>query len=152
MAGIVPVFIFLDEASIYAFLDLPFDLVDLVLWGGVWTPSCHRPFKLWSEFEVHLDQFFARQVWGQRSKNLLIFLDELTEPGVQVYALQFFNKILLSMEVALPFFPVSSYAPWFQGVVRPPSPVDPSGHSEGSIPEVPRDQEESSLDHPPRTI
>ena len=31
MAEIVPVFIFLDEASIYAFLDLAFDLVDLVL-------------------------------------------------------------------------------------------------------------------------
>ena len=30
MAGIVPVFIFL-----YALLDLAFDLVDLVLWGGV---------------------------------------------------------------------------------------------------------------------
>ena len=31
MAGIVSVFIFLDEASIYAFLDLAFNLVDLVL-------------------------------------------------------------------------------------------------------------------------
>ena len=41
MAGIVPVFIFLDEASIFAFLDLALDLVDLVLWGGVWTPSYH---------------------------------------------------------------------------------------------------------------
>ena len=39
MAGIVPVFILLDEASIYTFLDLAFDLVDLVLWGGVWTPT-----------------------------------------------------------------------------------------------------------------
>ena len=43
MAGIVPVFIFLDEASIYAFLDEASDLVDLVLWGGVLTPSSHRP-------------------------------------------------------------------------------------------------------------
>ena len=34
MAGVVPVFIFLDEASIYTFLDLPFDLVDLVLGAG----------------------------------------------------------------------------------------------------------------------
>ena len=34
MAGIVPVFFFLDEASIYAFLDLALDLVDLVLWSG----------------------------------------------------------------------------------------------------------------------
>ena len=53
-----------------------------LLWGGVWTPSYHRPFKLWFEFEVHLDQFFARQGWGQRSKTLLTFLDELTETGV----------------------------------------------------------------------
>ena len=98
-----------------AFLDLAFDLVDLVLWGRVWTPSYGRPFKLWFEFEVHLDQFFARQGWGQRSKNLLILLDELTETGVYVHTLQFlnffflfssssFSKILLSMEVALPFF------------------------------------------------
>ena len=35
MAGIVLVFIFLDKASIYAFLDLAFDLVDPVLWGQV---------------------------------------------------------------------------------------------------------------------
>ena len=82
MAGVVPVFIFLDEASIYTFLDLAFDHVDLVLWGGVWTPTYHRPFKLWFEFEVHLDQFFAKQGRGQCSKNLLIFLDELTETGV----------------------------------------------------------------------
>ena len=78
MAGIAPLFIFLDEASIYAFLDLAFDLLNLVLWGGIWTPSPHRPFKLGFEFEVHLDHFFARQGWGQRSKNLLVFLDELT--------------------------------------------------------------------------
>ena len=82
MAGVVPNFLFLDEASIYTFLDLAFDLVDLVLWGGVWPPSYHRPFKLWFEFEVHLDQFFARQGWGQRSKNHLVFLDELIETGV----------------------------------------------------------------------
>ena len=82
MAGVFPLFIFLDEASIYTFLDVAFDLVDLVLWGGVWTPSYHRAFKLWFEFEVHLDQVFARQGWGQCSKNLLIFLDELSETAV----------------------------------------------------------------------
>ena len=82
MAGIVPVFMFLDKATIYAFPDLAFHLVEMVLWGGVWTPSHHRPFKLGFEFEVHVDQFFARQGWGQRSKNFLLFLDELTETGV----------------------------------------------------------------------
>ena len=40
-----------------------------VLLGRVWTPSYHRPFKLWFEFEVHLHQFFARQGCGQRSKH-----------------------------------------------------------------------------------
>ena len=35
MAGIVRVFIFLDEASLYAFLDLAFHLVNLALWGRV---------------------------------------------------------------------------------------------------------------------
>ena len=94
----------LTEASIYAFLDLAFYLVDFVLWGGVRTPSHHLPFKLWFEFEVHLDQVFARQGWGQRSKNVMVFLDELTETSVKVHALQFLRKILLSMEVALPFF------------------------------------------------
>ena len=38
VAGVVPVLILFDEASIYTFLDLAFDLVDLILWGGVWTP------------------------------------------------------------------------------------------------------------------
>ena len=82
MTGVVPVSLFLDEASIYTFLVLAFDPVNLVLWAGVWTLSHHRPFKLRFEFEVHLDQFFARQGWGQRSKKLLVFLDEVTETGV----------------------------------------------------------------------
>ena len=46
MAGIVPVLIFLDKAIIYTFLDLVLNLVDLVLWGAVWTLSYHRPFEL----------------------------------------------------------------------------------------------------------
>ena len=82
MARVVPVSIFLDEASIHAFLDLAFDLVDLYLGGRVLTPSPYRPFELRFEFEVHLDQFFARQGWGQGFKNLLGFDDELTETGV----------------------------------------------------------------------
>ena len=35
MAGVVPVVIFLAKASMYTFLDLAFNLVDLVLWSGV---------------------------------------------------------------------------------------------------------------------
>ena len=83
MAGIVPVFMILDEANIYAFLALAFDLVHLVVWRGVWTPSKHKSFKLGLEFEVHLDQLFARRRWGQSSKNLLVFLNELSETGAQ---------------------------------------------------------------------
>ena len=71
---------------------------------AIWTPSHHRPFKLGFDFEVHLDQVFATQGWGQRSKSLLVFLDELSETWVQVHAVQFPNKMFLSMEVALPFF------------------------------------------------
>ena len=57
------------------------------------------------EFEVHLDQLFARQGWGQRSKNLMVFLDELTETRIKVHALLVLRKMLLSIEVALPSFP-----------------------------------------------
>ena len=102
MARIVPVFIFLDGASIYTLRDLAFNLVDWVLWGGVRTPSHHRPFKVWFELEVHLNYLFARQHRGQHSKNPLVFLDELTETRVKVPALQLLTKVLLSMEVALP--------------------------------------------------
>ena len=103
MAGVVPAPIPLDGASIYTLLDLAFVLVDLVLWGGVWTPPQYRPFKLWFEFEVHLDQFLTRQGGGQRSKNLLILVDELSETGVEIHALHFLGNILLSVEVTLPF-------------------------------------------------
>ena len=104
MAGIVPVFILLNEASIYTFLVVAFHLVDLVLWGGVRMPSHHRPWKLGFVFEVHLDEFFSRQGWGQRSKNLLVFLDELTETRVKGHAPQPLRTVLLRVEVALPFF------------------------------------------------
>ena len=98
-----PVFLLLDKANIYTFLDLAFHLVDLVSLGGVWTLSNHRPFKLVFEFEVRPDQFFAGQGWGERSKNLLVFLDELTETGVKVHGLQFLRKNLLSMGLRFAF-------------------------------------------------
>ena len=46
MAGIVHVFLLLDKASIYTFLDLALNPVNLVLFGRIWMPSYHRPFKL----------------------------------------------------------------------------------------------------------
>ena len=104
MAGIVPVFILLHEGSIYAFLDLAVNLLDLPLSGGVRTPSHQRPFKVWFKFEVHLDQLFATRGSGQRSENLMVFLDELTGTRAKVHALQVLRKTLLSTENALPFF------------------------------------------------
>ena len=91
MGGIV-VSILLDESSIYIFLDLAFDLVDLVLWGGIRTLCYQTHSKLWYEFAVHLHQLFARHGWGQRSTNHLVFLDELIETGVKVPALRFVKK------------------------------------------------------------
>ena len=76
MTGIVPVFIFFEEASIYTLLDVALDLVDLVLWGLVRTPSYHRASNFGFRFEVHLDQVFARHQWQQRSKDVLVYLDE----------------------------------------------------------------------------
>ena len=52
--GVDPHFVFLLE----------FNLVNPVLWGGVWRPSYHRPFKLWLEFEVHLEEICASQGRG----------------------------------------------------------------------------------------
>ena len=56
MTGVVPVFIFLEEASIYTLLDVALDLVDLVLWGLVRTPSYHRP----SNFGLGLRSILTR--------------------------------------------------------------------------------------------
>ena len=106
MAGVVPVLILLDEASIYTLLDLAFDLVDLVPSGGVWTPPHYRPFKLWFEFEVHLDQFFTRQGWGQRSKNLLILVGDLRVTGVEIHALHVLGK---SSSARRLLFPLSCF-------------------------------------------
>ena len=73
VARVVPVFLFLDKASIFTFLGLALNHVDLFLWGGVRTPSYHRPFELWFQFEVHLDEPFTRQEWGQLQKPPGIF-------------------------------------------------------------------------------
>ena len=94
-------FMFLDEDSIYTFLDLALNLPTFSLQGAVRTPSYHRPFKRWFESEVHLDHFFARQAWGQIPQKIQVFPDELPEIRMGVHALQFLRKILLGVEVAL---------------------------------------------------
>ena len=50
------------------------------------------------------DQFSARQGRWQRSKNLLVFLDEFIDTRRKVHALQLISKILLGVVVALSFF------------------------------------------------
>ena len=96
MAGIVSVFTFVDEASIYTFLDLAVTAANLVLWGGVRTPSHHRPFKLWFEFEVHLTSF------SQRGRKLLVFLDELTETRAKVHFIHSFIHSFIFWRLILP--------------------------------------------------
>ena len=97
-------FILLDEARLYTFLDLAFDLVDLVLWGMVGATPHYGPFKLRFEFEVHLDQLLARERSGQRSEHLLVLLDGVIHTMVKIQALKFFGEVFLSMEVASPSF------------------------------------------------
>ena len=58
--GIVPMFVLFNEASINAFLDLALDFFNLFLWSGIGTTPHSRLFKFWFQFQVHLDQFFAR--------------------------------------------------------------------------------------------
>ena len=69
MAGIVPVFIFLDEASICAFLDKASDLVDLVLLGGVLTPSSHRPSNSGLSLRSMWTSFLQDRRVGNAPKN-----------------------------------------------------------------------------------
>ena len=57
--GVVPLLIFLQEASINTFLYLVLDFFDLFLRSGLGTTSPTRFLKLRFEFQVHLDQFFA---------------------------------------------------------------------------------------------
>ena len=58
--GVVPLVIFLYEPSINTFLDLALDFLNLFLRSGVGRTSQSRFLKLRFEFQVHLDQFFAR--------------------------------------------------------------------------------------------
>ena len=104
MGGIVLVLIILEQASIYTFLDMAFDLVAFGLRGGFWTPSDNQPFRLRFQFEVDLNQFFVRQGWGQHSTLFLVFSDQLAQTRVQVQALSFSQNLFLRMEVPLPIF------------------------------------------------
>ena len=59
--GVVPLLIFLNEASIYTFLYLALDFFNLFLWSGIGTTPHSRLFKFRFQFQVHLDQFFYKR-------------------------------------------------------------------------------------------
>ena len=70
--GVVPLLIFLHEASINTFLDLALDFFNLFLRSRVGTTSHSRLLKFRFQFQVHLDQFFIGQGRRQGAKHLLI--------------------------------------------------------------------------------
>ena len=70
--GVVPLLIFLHEASINTFLDLALAFFNLFLWSGIGTTPHSRLFKFGFQFQVHLDQFFTRKGGRQGAEHLLI--------------------------------------------------------------------------------
>ena len=59
VVGVVPLLIFLYEASINTFLDLALDFFNLFLRSGVGTMSHSRFLKFRFQFQVLPDQFLA---------------------------------------------------------------------------------------------
>ena len=59
--GVVPFLIVLREASINTFLDLALDFFNLFLWSGLGTTPHSRLLKFRFQFQVQLDQFFAKK-------------------------------------------------------------------------------------------
>ena len=57
--GVVPLLIFLHEASINTVLYLALQFFNLFLRSGVGTTSHPRFLQLRFEFQVHLDQLFS---------------------------------------------------------------------------------------------
>ena len=113
--GVVPLLIFLHEASINTFLDLALDFFNLFLWSGLGTTPHLRLFKFRFQFQVHLDQFLTREGGRQGAEDLLIGYQQFLQSGIKVETLEldFLQEILLSMEVALSMFflflPISSF-------------------------------------------
>ena len=111
--GVVPLLIFINEASINTFLDLALDFFNLFLWSGIGTTPHPRVFKLGFQFQVHLDQFFTRERGRQGAEHLLIGYQQFLQSRGKVRTLKFSQEILLSMEVALSMFllflPISSF-------------------------------------------
>ena len=65
MVGVVPLLIFLREASINTFLDLPLDFFNLFLRSGVGRTPHSRLLKFRFQFQVHLDKFLQARGGGK---------------------------------------------------------------------------------------
>ena len=72
MVGVVPLLIFLHEASINTFLDLALDSFNPFLKSGVRTTPHSRLLTFRFQFQVHLHQFFTGQGRRQGTEHLLI--------------------------------------------------------------------------------
>ena len=72
MMGVVPLLIFLNEASINTFLDLALDFFNLFPWNGMRAKPHSRLFKFRFQFQVHPDQFFTRGGRRPGAEHLLI--------------------------------------------------------------------------------
>ena len=111
--GLIPLLIFLYEASMNTFLELALNFFDLFLRSGVGTTSQWRFIKLRFQFQVHLDQLFCRMGNAASAENLRIGRKQFLQTGVKVQTIVFLLQILRSMEVALStfifFLPVSSF-------------------------------------------
>ena len=64
--GVAPFLIFFHEASFNTFLDLALHFFNLFLRSGVGTTPQSRLLKFRFQFQVHVDQFFARKGGGAR--------------------------------------------------------------------------------------
>ena len=70
--GVIPLLIFLNQASINTFLDLALDLINLLLRSGVRTTPHSPLLQFRFQFQVHLDQFITRQGRRQGAESPLI--------------------------------------------------------------------------------
>ena len=72
MVGVVPLLIFLHEASINTVWDLALDFFNLFPRSRLGATPHSRFLKFWFQFQVHLDQFFTGQGRRQGAEHLLI--------------------------------------------------------------------------------
>ena len=71
VVGVVPLLVFLNEASVNTFLDLALHFFNLFLRSGVGTTSHSRLLKFRFQLQVHPDQFFTGHGRRQGAEHLL---------------------------------------------------------------------------------